>query len=114
MRRDQHLKAPLIRQLFVEQSKPVDRRDFEGHNRESRRRIIPLILCSDVNLVIRGCLACHRHTDTLLVISDSGPEDEWSKVTLALLLMSTVALTHATTLTDTGGVAPAECRSIPW
>lgn len=65
-------------------------------------------------LVIKECLACQQHTNSLLVISDSGPEDEWSKVISALLLMSTAPLTHSTTLTDTGGIAPAEWHSIPW
>lgn len=64
-----------------------------------------------MNSVIRGCLACQRHTDTLLAINDSGPEDESSKLTSALSLMS-APLTHSTTLTDTGGVAPVEWRNI--
>lgn len=77
--RDQHLITALIRQLFGEQSRLADRSHFEGHSHESRGRIGAsplLILCSDINLVIQGCLACQWHTGSLLAISDSGPE-EW-------------------------------------
>lgn len=50
-----------------------------------------------MNVITLGCLACRRQTDTLLAISDRGWENEWSKVTAALLLMSTAPVAHSNT-----------------
>lgn len=50
-----------------------------------------------MNVITLGCLACRRQTDTLLAISDRGWENEWSKVTPALLLMSTAPVAHSNT-----------------
>lgn len=110
MRRDQHLIVALIRQVFGEPSKLAATRHFEIPE-AGRGTVYYQRLFSNVNLVIGGCLACQQHPDALLVINNSGHEDDSSKVTSALVLMS-AALTHSTTLTDIGGVAPAEWHGI--
>lgn len=79
------------------------------------------VLRYNLNPITQGSLAFQRHTDTPLAISDSGPEDERSKVTSALLLMSMASLSHSTTSTDPGrscsrwtaqSLFPGGCRGI--
>ena len=97
--------ASLIRQLFGRRKQSGWQ---ESHRRQSGRRTV-----SNHLLRLRwdhrgGVFSIQRHADTLLALSDRGPEDERSKVTPALLLMSTASLSHSASSTDPGGVAPAE------